>query len=210
MSKKVSGWPLIAPTEVDTSITGDQVLEALAADVEASDSGKVLTATYGGLEGEETGSVMWASALPVIGEGDAGKVLTVNAGETGTEWAAPAGGGSKVTVTHQPTSGGSPVNTFVWSHTVSQIADMLNNGITPILEYNMLDDNGDPAPITPIYIPYTGCRTTFDAVNSISFVSDVFIEVDPDTDGWIMKKTAILYTAEGTEWQEEQFVLMPD
>ena len=99
MSKKVSGWPLIAPTEVDTSITGDQVLEALATDVEASDSGKVLTATYGGLEGEETGSVMWASPLPFIGEGDAGKVLTVNAGETGAEWAA-AGGGDSIPVIH--------------------------------------------------------------------------------------------------------------
>lgn len=60
MSKKVSGWPLIAPKEVDTSITGDQVLDALAADVEVSDNGKVLTAVYGGLEGEETGGVMWA------------------------------------------------------------------------------------------------------------------------------------------------------
>lgn len=94
MSKKVSGWPLIAPTEVDTSITGDQVMEALAADVEAGDNGKVLTAIYGGLEGEETGSVEWSRVdrLPVIGSGDAGKVLTVNAGETGAEWAAASGG----------------------------------------------------------------------------------------------------------------------
>lgn len=43
----------------------------------------------------ETGAE-WDSvdALPAIGSGDAGKVLTVNAGETGAEWATPSGGGS--------------------------------------------------------------------------------------------------------------------
>lgn len=41
----------------------------------------------------ETG-VEWDSvdALPTISAGDAGKVLTVNSGETGTEWAEPSGG----------------------------------------------------------------------------------------------------------------------
>lgn len=126
MSKKVSGWPLIAPTEVDTSITGDQVLEALAADVEASDSGKVLTATYGGLEGEETGRVMWASPLPIIGEGDAGKVLTVNAGETGAEWAAAAGGGG---VINRYVKQGSDVT--IAANSSSSVIDIQRTGMTP-------------------------------------------------------------------------------
>lgn len=34
--------------------------------------------------------------LPAIESGDAGKVLTVNAGETGTEWAEPSGGGGAI------------------------------------------------------------------------------------------------------------------
>lgn len=34
-----------------------------------------------------------SGGLPSIESGDAGKVLTVNAGETGAEWASPSGGG---------------------------------------------------------------------------------------------------------------------
>lgn len=111
MSKKVSGWPLIAPKKIPEELPdiaaadAGKVLtvndEGTAADweavpselpeIEESDAGKVLTAFYGsGLEGEEAeGGVMWGRVdrLPAISSGDAGKVLTVNSGETGTEWA---------------------------------------------------------------------------------------------------------------------------
>lgn len=53
-----------------------------------ADDGKVLTATDDGAY--ELADV---DALPAISAGDAGKVLTVNAGETGAEWATPSGGG---------------------------------------------------------------------------------------------------------------------
>lgn len=52
--------------------------------VTSGDNGKVLTATYSG----GTGSFAWAAAsggLPSV-TGNAGKVLTVNSGATGTEW----------------------------------------------------------------------------------------------------------------------------
>lgn len=42
---------------------------------------------------------MWAppvKELPAIASGDAGKVLSVNSGETGVEWVTPQGGGSEV------------------------------------------------------------------------------------------------------------------
>lgn len=53
---------------------------------ETTDVGKVVTATDRGTYG-----LADVDALPAISAGDAGKVLTVNAGETGAEWA--AGGG---------------------------------------------------------------------------------------------------------------------
>lgn len=51
-----------------------------------ADEGKVLTATDDGAY--ELADV---DALPAISAGDAGKVLMVNAGETGAEWSAPSG-----------------------------------------------------------------------------------------------------------------------
>lgn len=42
------------------------------------------------------GTIYNINGLPVIASGDAGKVLTVNAGETGVEWATPSGGGGDV------------------------------------------------------------------------------------------------------------------
>ena len=185
MSTKVSGWPLVRPVEIDTSITGDQVLAALDADLQASDEGKALTVekdvaskaafipsqsvvisggnnaelenvvnadlyvngalvsltiddvmytgavnngevvfagdpdsadflcleiydnvfylnvgtdgtyTVSAVFAEYQYSAQWAELpdpLPTIAAGDAGKVLTVNVGETGAEWAAAGGG----------------------------------------------------------------------------------------------------------------------
>lgn len=42
------------------------------------------------------GTIYNINGLPVIASGDAGKVLVVNAGETGVEWTTPSGGGGDV------------------------------------------------------------------------------------------------------------------
>ena len=51
-----------------------------------ADIGKVLGVVSDGESGAEYGAVEQSSGLPAISAGDAGKVLTVNAGETGAEW----------------------------------------------------------------------------------------------------------------------------
>ena len=51
-----------------------------------ADIGKVLGVVSDGESGAEYGAVAPAGGLPAIESGDAGKVLTVNAGETGAEW----------------------------------------------------------------------------------------------------------------------------
>lgn len=61
-----------------------------------TDEGKVLTVSVdssGETPVAEYGLAAPASGLPAIGSGDAGKVLTVNAGETAAEWASPSSGG---------------------------------------------------------------------------------------------------------------------
>lgn len=75
--KKASG------TDYDTEWGDDEGLPS------GGNNGDVLT--------KATTGPMWAAPvkeLPVIASGDAGKVLTVNSGETGTEWAAASGGTS--------------------------------------------------------------------------------------------------------------------
>ena len=62
------------------------------------DIGKVLGVVSDGESGAEYGAVAPASGLPAIESGDAGKVLTVNAGETGAEWASASGGGGNLMV----------------------------------------------------------------------------------------------------------------
>lgn len=52
---------------------------------ESATAGKVIVA-----DGE--GGAEWGSELPSIASGDSGKVLKVNAGETGVEWGAVSGG----------------------------------------------------------------------------------------------------------------------
>ena len=64
-----------------------------------ANEGKVLTVSIdssGETPVAEYGLAAPASGLPAIGSGDAGKVLTVNAGETAAEWASAAGGGMTV------------------------------------------------------------------------------------------------------------------
>lgn len=65
----------------------------------ASEAGKVLGVVLTGVE--ETPELDWvdqpADELPAISSGDAGKVLKVNAGETGVEWGEVSGGGSSYT-----------------------------------------------------------------------------------------------------------------
>ena len=51
-----------------------------------ADIGKVLGVVSDGESGAEYGAVEQSGGLPAIESGDAGKVLTVNAGETGAEW----------------------------------------------------------------------------------------------------------------------------
>ena len=58
-----------------------------------TDVDKVLTVGSNGVPAWQTPS----DGLPAITSGDAGKVLTVNAGETGSEWAMPVSGGG---ITH--------------------------------------------------------------------------------------------------------------
>lgn len=68
---------------------------------ETTDEGKVLTVSVdssGETPVAEYDLAAPASGLPAIASGDAGKVLTVNAGETGAEWASPAGGGGSVII----------------------------------------------------------------------------------------------------------------
>lgn len=63
---------------------------------ETTDEGKVLTVTVdssGETPVAEYDLASPASGLPAIASGDAGKVLTVNAGETAAEWASASGGG---------------------------------------------------------------------------------------------------------------------
>lgn len=67
---------------------------------ETTDEGKVLTVAVD--SSGETPVVSYeletpSGGLPAISAGDAGKVLTVNAGETGAEWKTPSGGGSSDT-----------------------------------------------------------------------------------------------------------------
>ena len=66
---------------------------------ETTDEGKVLTVSVdssGDTPVAEYGLASPASGLPAIASGDAGKVLTVNDGETAAEWAAAASGGTVV------------------------------------------------------------------------------------------------------------------
>ena len=70
---------------------------------ETTDEGKVLTVSVdssGETPVAEYGLAAPASGLPAIGSGDAGKVLTVNAGETAAEWASAAGGNNTFIVTY--------------------------------------------------------------------------------------------------------------
>lgn len=70
---------------------------------ETTDEGKVLTVAVD--SSGETPVVSYeldtpSRGLPAITAGDAGKVLTVNAGETAAEWAAPSGGKELKNLTH--------------------------------------------------------------------------------------------------------------
>lgn len=77
MSKKVSGWPLIAPKEFPKELPA----------IGESDAGKVLTV--------DDGAAAWAAIpeeLPDIAVADAGKVLTVNQAGTAADWEEAASG----------------------------------------------------------------------------------------------------------------------
>ena len=111
---------------VGTGITEDDLFElpegAQTGDVLAwgGETGAEWRPHYpdGGNEGDvlklgETGPE-WADApaeLPAIASGDAGKVLSVNSGETGVEWATPSGGSTKVYHHYMRESG----HGFMWS-----------------------------------------------------------------------------------------------
>lgn len=56
-------------------------------DPAVADIGKVLGIVSDGASGAKIDAVEQSGGLPTIASGDAGKVLTVNAGETGAEWA---------------------------------------------------------------------------------------------------------------------------
>lgn len=75
--------------------SGEQILELLSEDLTAAEEGKVLTVVEDDSGDTTVYNAEWAEIpdqLPAIEAGDAGKVLTVNVGETGTEWAdAPSG-----------------------------------------------------------------------------------------------------------------------
>lgn len=170
MSKKVSGWPLIAPTEVDTSI------------------------------------------LPVIGEGDAGKVLSVNAGETGVEWAEPSGGGSDFLAVNLEISMTSLSAFSVTScdKTGAEINAAAAAG-TPIIAYLTVAGYGMKYTLVDPYISFTTAATDPAGVHGFIFQRDVTADTaiqlyimefevanaDPGSNPWgsgTLKNVKIAYT----------------
>lgn len=91
-------------------------LKAVQAEVEAipvipdptvANAGKVPTVIVDSSGETPVAQYELADPLPAIASGDAGKVLTVNAGETGAEWAAASGGGGDYVIgsTEDPSTG---------------------------------------------------------------------------------------------------------
>lgn len=98
----------------------------------STDEGKVLTVTVD--SSGETPVVSYeletpSGGLPAISAGDAGKVLTVNAGETGAEWAAAGGGNSPLIAT---SSYDETAQLFYLDKTFGEIRTAINAG-RPVL-----------------------------------------------------------------------------
>lgn len=97
---------------------------------ETTDEGKVITVAVD--SSGETPVVSYeldtpSEGLPAISAGDAGKVLTVNAGETGAEWATPSGGGGFTIISVSSATG-------ALNKTAAELIAMLEGGVMPLIE----------------------------------------------------------------------------
>lgn len=119
------------------SITSDAVYKAISVDpgnvppVESTDDGKVLTASYGAGGGSfEWGTV--PSELPAVA-GNAGKILAVNSGATGTEWVTPP---SSTVSTDGVMSGDGSVADPVVLNYGSTLSTSSTSGVSSVLTMN--------------------------------------------------------------------------
>lgn len=173
-----------------------------------ADIGKVLGVVSDGESGAEYGAVAPASGLPAISAGDAGKVLTVNAGETGAEWASPSGGGASlwqvaqtiqalsttVTTTEDPNEPGSYDGEVVWFPAsylegsllmASDLTITLNNQSLTIHQFDPMDD-------------FYGIRITDDTVvmrlTSSADNQNVILHVDSSAEATTVSITATQFS----------------